>query len=84
MARKTLAERKAAIQEELRSAQARMARLEAEEAARIGKLAIRAGLSDLNLDDEEMLAALQKFSASFRTQSQGVKAGSGAAESGGA
>jgi len=84
MARKTLAERKAAIQEELRSTQARMARLEAEEAARIGKLAIRAGLSDLNLDDEEMLAALQKFSASFRAQSQGVKADSGAAEGGGA
>lgn len=83
MARKTLAERKATAQAELKALQERMAKLEAEEAARIGKLAIKAGMGDLNLDDEEMLAELQKFVASFRLQ-PAVKAQAAPAKSGSA
>jgi hypothetical protein len=83
MARKTLAERKATAQAELRALQERMAKIEAEEAARIGKLAIKAGLGDLNFDDDEMLAELQKFVASFRAQ-PAVKAQAASAEGGGA
>ena len=82
MARKTLAERKATAQAELRALQERMAKIEAEEAARIGKLAIKAGLGDLNFDDDEMLAELQKFVASFRAQ-PAVKAQAISAEGGG-
>lgn len=83
MARKTLAERKAAAQSELKTLQERMAKLEAEEVARIGKIALKAGMGDLNLDDDEMLAALQKFVASFRPQ-PAVKAQTASAASGGA
>ena len=66
MPRKTNAELKAAAQADLKVLQERIAKLESEEAARIGKLAIKAGLSDLDLDDDAMLAALQKFVSSFR------------------
>jgi hypothetical protein len=83
MARKTLAERKATAQAELKALQERMAKIEAEEAARIGKLSIKAGLGDLNFDDDEMLAELQKFVASFRPQ-PAVKPQAASSEGGGA
>jgi hypothetical protein len=83
MARKTLAERKATAQAELKALQERMAKIEAEEAARIGRLAIKAGLGDLNFDDDQMLAELQKFVASFRPQ-PAVKVQAASAEGSGA
>jgi methanogenic corrinoid protein MtbC1 len=51
---KTLAERKTAKLEELEKIKRELARLETQEAERIGKLAIRAGLSDLDLSEDTL------------------------------
>jgi hypothetical protein len=54
MARKTLSERKADKLAELNRIKAELAELESKAAERIGKIAIAAGLGDLDIDDAAM------------------------------
>ncbi|HWK37928.1 MAG TPA: TraC family protein [Hyphomicrobium sp.] len=61
MARKTLNDRAAAAQRELEEAQVKVAKLQNEQASRIGKLAVRAGLTNLGLTDDEIKSAFEKI-----------------------
>ena len=63
MARKTLSERKAD----------KLAELESKAAERIGKIAIAAGLGDLDLDDAAMRKEFEAIASKFR-KSEGKQA----------
>ena len=56
MARKNLVDRRIAAREELEAAKAKFAKLEKETADRIGRLAIKSGLADLDLTDDQIKA----------------------------
>lgn len=66
MARKTLAERRSAALEEVRAAKERLAKIEADSAARIARLAIKSGLVDLELTDEQLSAEFDAMASKFR------------------
>jgi hypothetical protein len=66
MARQTASERRAAALAALESAKRDVAELEAKDAARIGKVAVRAGLADLDLDDATLLKEFQAVAGRFR------------------
>ncbi|GAA4344078.1 hypothetical protein J4G52_37805 [Burkholderia cenocepacia] len=68
MARKTLAERKAAKVAELQKIKAELAELEAKSAERIGKIALAAGLVDLDLDDDTLRKEFEAIASKFRGQ----------------
>lgn len=53
MARKTLAERRSDAISELETAKARLAKLDNEAAERIGRIAIKSGLVNLKLTDDQ-------------------------------
>jgi hypothetical protein len=76
MARKTLSERKAEKLAELVRIKAELAELETIAAERIGKVAIAAGLGDLDIDDaklrKEFEAIASKFSKSKDDQTAPV------------
>lgn len=67
MARKTFAERRKEKLAELDRIKDELSRIETRTAERIGKLAIRSGLADIEIDDEslakELAAVAAKFSA---------------------
>ncbi|MBA1889534.1 hypothetical protein HLX92_25730, partial [Escherichia coli] len=54
MARKTLAERRSDALSELEMAKARLAKLDNEAAERIGRIAIKSGLVNLELTDDQV------------------------------
>ncbi|MFB8916242.1 TraC family protein (plasmid) [Xanthomonas axonopodis pv. cajani] len=54
MARKTLSERRADAFSELNMAKARLAKLDNEAAERIGRIAIKSGLVNLELTDDQI------------------------------
>ncbi|EKN6268423.1 TraC family protein [Serratia proteamaculans] len=54
MARKTLADRRADALSELETAKARLAKLDNEAAERIGRIAIKSGLVNLELSDDDI------------------------------
>lgn len=64
MARKTLNDRAASAQRELEEAQVKVAKLQNEQAFRVGKLAVRAGLTNLGLTDDEIKSAFEKIVSS--------------------
>lgn len=66
MARPKTSERRATALAALEAAKRDVADLEAKEAARIGKIALRAGLADLDLDDATLLAEFQALAGRFR------------------
>lgn len=66
MARKTLQERRAAALAEVEAAKRRLAQLEAKAAERIGRLAIKAGLVDLDLSDEQLASEFDAIASKFR------------------
>ena len=66
MARKTLSERKADKLAELNRIKAELAELESKAAERIGKIAIAAGLGDLNIDDAELRKEFEAIASKFR------------------
>lgn len=66
MARKTLAERRSEKLEELERIKSDLARLESQAAERIGKLAIRAGLADLDIGDEQLAKEFAAVAAKFQ------------------
>ncbi|EBT5577568.1 hypothetical protein CL259_24145 [Salmonella enterica] len=66
MARKSIQERRAAALAEVEAAKKRLAQLEAEAAERIGRIAIKAGLVDLDLSDEQLGEEFATIAAKFR------------------
>ena len=66
MAKKTLSERKADKLAELNRIKAELAELESKAAERIGKIAIAAGLGDLDIDDAVMRKEVEAIASKFR------------------
>lgn len=54
MARKTLAERRSDALSELETAKARLAKLDNETAERIGRIAVKSGLVNLEITDDQI------------------------------
>lgn len=54
MARKTLAERRSDALSELETAKARLAKLDNEAAERIGRIAVKSGLVNLEMTDDQI------------------------------
>jgi len=65
LAQKTLGERRAEKLAQMEALRKELAALEAKAGERIGKLAIRAGLADLNLDDETLVKEFQAIAGRF-------------------
>lgn len=61
MARKTLNARRIEAQRELEEAQARLTKLQNEAATRIGRIAVKTGLADLGLPDDEIKLEFEKI-----------------------
>ncbi|EOD4814568.1 MULTISPECIES: TraC family protein [Serratia] len=61
MARKTLSDRRADARAELEAAKARLEKLNNEFAERIGRIAIRSGLVNLDLTDDEIREEFDKI-----------------------
>ncbi|CEI36836.1 hypothetical protein GUF72_21470 [Xanthomonas citri pv. citri] len=80
MARKTLKERRAEALADLDAAKSRLAKLEADAAERIGKLAIKAGLVDLDLSDDQLSTEFAAMAARF--QGKAVSGGESSAKAG--
>jgi hypothetical protein len=77
LVRKTLSERRAAKLTKLDELKSQIAHMEEKAALRFGKLAIRAGLVELNLNESELLRELCAIAARFRNGSK-IAAGDGA------
>jgi hypothetical protein len=61
MARKTLNARRIEAQKELEEAQQRLNKLQNEAATRIGRIAVKTGLADLGLPDDEIKSEFEKI-----------------------
>ncbi|WP_420248579.1 TraC family protein [Citrobacter sedlakii] len=61
MARKTLSERRADALSELETAKTRLAKLDNEAAERIGRIAIKSGLVNLDLTDDQIREEFDKI-----------------------
>lgn len=68
MARKTLIDRQAAARREIMEAQAKLAKLQNQAAARIGRIAVRTGLADLGLSDAEIRSAFEELVSSRKPE----------------
>lgn len=68
MARKTLIDRQAAARREIMKAQAKLAKLQNQAAARIGRIAVRTGLADLGLSDAEIRSAFEELVSSRKPE----------------
>jgi hypothetical protein len=66
MARKTLTERRSEKLAELERIKGELAKLESQAAERIGRVAVRAGLADLDLDDEQLTKEFAAVAAKFQ------------------
>ena len=73
MAIKSLADRKSAKLEELEKIKHQLAKLETQAAESIGRLAIRAGIADLDISDEELIKEFNAITARFQKKSQTSK-----------
>lgn len=72
MARKTLSERKAEKLAELNRIKVELAELERKAAERIGKLAIDAGLGDLDIEEATLSKEFEALASKFRGQKDTV------------
>ena len=70
MARKTSDERRAEKLAKLDALKAQIAKMEGNATKRFGRLAIRAGLAELNLSDADLLRELLAIAARFRNGSK--------------
>jgi len=85
MARLTASERRAAALTALEAAKRDLVELEAKDSARIGRLAVRAGLADLDLDDASLLTEFKTIVARFRDKGgKPARSGEGSAAANGA
>ena len=69
MARKTLAERRSEKLDELERIKSDLARIEERAAMQVGKLAVRAGLADLDIEDEQLAKEFAALAAKFQSKS---------------
>jgi len=81
MARKTIKDRRADALAELEAAKAKLAELEDAEAKRIGKMAIKAGLTDSDISDEQLAQEFATIAAKFRPGKTGGSTGGKASNS---
>ena len=77
MASNTSDERRSEKLEKLDALKAQIAKIEGNATKRFGRLAIRAGLAELNLSDADLLRELLAIAARFRNGSE-IAAGDGA------
>ncbi len=75
MARKNLGEKRAEKLAQLDVLKAQIAAMEEKAAKRLGKLAVKAGLADLNLKDAELVRGFEELATRFRE-----RAGNGASQ----
>lgn len=75
MARKSIKDRRADALAELEAAKKKLAGLESAEAERIGKLAIKAGLTDADISDEQLAKEFAAIAAKFRPGKAGGSTG---------
>lgn len=66
MARKTLKERRAEALADVQAAKERLSKLESDAAERIGKLALKYGLVELDLTDEDLAKEFDAIASKFR------------------
>ncbi len=66
MARKSLGDRRAEKLAQMEALKKQLAELDAKAGERLGKLAVRAGLADLSLDDETIVREFQAIAGRFR------------------
>lgn len=66
MARKPLNQKKSEAIAKLEAAKAEIEKIERAEAERIGKLAIKAGLTDIDITDVQLLKAFKDIAARFQ------------------
>lgn len=69
MARKTLSERRFEKMEELDRIKLELARLESQAAERIGRLAIKVGLADLDIEEDHLAKEFAAIVATFQSRS---------------
>lgn len=81
MARKTIKDRRANALAELEAAKRKLANIESAEAERIGKLAIKAGLTDADISDEQLAKEFAAIAEKFRN-AKTVKSGPSKATAG--
>lgn len=60
------------IREEIGRLQEQLRQAETREAERIGRLALKAGLGEVGIEDSELVAALEDVAARFRKQGRRV------------
>lgn len=70
MARKSLGDRRAEKLAQMEALKKQLVELDAKAGERLGKLAVRAGLADLNLDDETLVREFQALAGRFRAHSK--------------
>lgn len=66
MARKTIGDRRADTIARMDALKKELAELDAKAGERIGKLAVRAGLADLDLDDDALMKEFQALAGRFQ------------------
>jgi hypothetical protein len=71
MPRKTLTDRRAEKLAQLDAIKKELAALESKAGERLGKLALKAGLADLDLDDDTLLKEFQALAGRFRGGANG-------------
>lgn len=74
MARKTLTERRAEKLNQLNTLKRELAQMEDEAAKRLGKLALRAGLADIDIEEGTLLKEFQAIAARFHSVGAKVEA----------
>jgi len=65
------------LRDEIARLQEQLKQAETKEAGRIGRLALRAGLGDVEVEDSDLIKAFEELSARFR-KATGAKAAPGA------
>lgn len=70
MARKTLAERRSEKLQELERIKGDLAKLEEKAATQIGKIAVRSGLADLELEEEQIAKEFATLVAKFQSKTE--------------
>jgi hypothetical protein len=72
MPRKSLTDRRAEKLAQLDSIKKELAALETKAGERLGRLALKAGLADLDLDDEKLLEEFRAIAGRFRPAANGA------------
>lgn len=70
------------IREEIAKLQEQLKNAETREAERIGRIALRAGLGEIEIDETDLSAALQELAARFRAGKPDTGGKKGAGDSG--